>query len=101
MPAVRYECPTNAGLRIRRSPTRQDPARLGPGGPGRPGRCKTRDGTSRPDRNAQFEHINGEVKTLQTAGEPVISVDTKEKERVGDFENGGRELLPKDQPEPV
>ena len=63
--------------------------------------AKTREGTSHPDRNAQFEHINAEVKAFQAAGEPVISVDTKKKELVGDFKNGGRELRPKGQPEPV
>ena len=62
---------------------------------------KTREGASHPDRNAQFEHINAEVKAFQAAGEPVISVDTKKKELVGDFKNGGRELRPKGQPEPV
>jgi hypothetical protein len=62
---------------------------------------KTREGTSHPDRNAQFEHINAEVKAFQAAGEPVISVDTKKKELVGDFKNGGQELRPKGQPEPV
>jgi hypothetical protein len=41
--------------------------------------AKTREGTSHPDRNAQFEHINAEVKAFQAAGEPVISVDTKKK----------------------
>jgi Rhodopirellula transposase DDE domain len=63
--------------------------------------AKTREGTSHPDRNAQFEHINAEVKAFQAVGEPVISVDTKKKELVGDFKNGGRELRPKGQPEPV
>jgi hypothetical protein len=62
---------------------------------------KTREGASHPDRNAQFEHLNAEVKAFQAAGEPVISVDTKKKELVGDFKNGGRELRPKGQPEPV
>ena len=62
---------------------------------------KTREGASHPDRNAQFEHINAEVKAFQAAGQPVISVDTKKKELVGDFKNGGRELRPKGQPEPV
>jgi hypothetical protein len=62
---------------------------------------KTREGANHPDRNAQFEHINAEVKAFQAAGEPVISVDTKKKELVGDFKNGGRELRPKGQPEPV
>ncbi len=62
---------------------------------------KTREGANHPDRNAQFEHINAEVKAFQASGEPVISVDTKKKELVGDFKNGGRELRPKGQPEPV
>lgn len=57
--------------------------------------AKTREGASHPDRNAQFEYINAEVKAFQAAGEPVISVDTKKKELVGDFKNGGRELRPK------
>jgi Rhodopirellula transposase DDE domain len=63
--------------------------------------CKTREGANHPDRNAQFEHINAEVKAFQAAGQPVISVDTKKKELVGDFKNGGRELRPKGQPAPV
>ena len=62
---------------------------------------KTREGTDHPDRNAQFDHINAQVKAFQAAGEPAISVDTKKKELVGDFKNGGRELRPKGQPEPV
>jgi Rhodopirellula transposase DDE domain len=63
--------------------------------------CKTREGANHPDRNAQFEHINAEVKAFQAGGQPVISVDTKKKELVGDFKNGGRELRPKGKPEPV
>ena len=62
---------------------------------------KTREGTSHPDRNAQFEHINETVKAAIAAGAPAISVDTKKKELVGDFKNGGKELRPKGQPEPV
>jgi Rhodopirellula transposase DDE domain len=62
---------------------------------------KTREGASHPDRNAQFEHINAEVLAFQAGSEPAISVDTKKKELVGDFKNGGRELRPKGQPEPV
>jgi len=62
---------------------------------------KTREGTNHPDRNAQFDHINAQVKAFQAAGEPAISVDTKKKELVGDFKNGGRELRPKGKPEPV
>jgi hypothetical protein len=63
--------------------------------------ANTREGSSHPDRNAQFEHINVVVTAFQAAGQPVISVDTKKKELVGDFKNGGRELRPKGQPEPV
>jgi hypothetical protein len=63
--------------------------------------CKTREGASHPDRNAQFEYINAEVKTFQASGEPAISVDTKKKELVGDFKNAGRELRRKGDPEPV
>ena len=62
---------------------------------------KTREGSNQPDRDAQFEHINARIKQFQAAGEPTISVDTKKKELVGDFKNGGRELRPKGDPEPV
>ena len=62
---------------------------------------KTREGTNNPDRDAQFHHINTEVKAALAAGQPAISVDTKKKELVGDFKNAGRELRPKGQPEPV
>jgi hypothetical protein len=62
---------------------------------------KTREGSSHPDRNAQFEHINETVKAAIAAGAPAISVDTKKKELVGDFKNCGKELRPKGQPEPV
>lgn len=62
---------------------------------------KTREGTRHPDRDAQFGYINDRVKQALAAGEPAISVDTKKKELVGDFKNGGREYRPKGQPEPV
>jgi hypothetical protein len=62
---------------------------------------KTREGASHPDRDAQFEHINQAAKVAIAAGEPVISVDTKKKELVGDFKNGGREWRPKGTPELV
>ena len=62
---------------------------------------KTREGTKHPDRNAQFEHINATVTATIAAGEPAISVDTKKKELVGDFKNGGRELRRRGDPEPV
>jgi Rhodopirellula transposase DDE domain len=53
---------------------------------------KTREGASHPDRNAQFEHINAQALAFQQRGQPVISVDTKKKELVGEFKNGGRNL---------
>jgi transposase len=62
---------------------------------------KTREGTSHPDRDAQFMHINAQVQAYQSDGQPVISVDTKKKELIGDFKNGGRELRPKGDPEAV
>jgi hypothetical protein len=62
---------------------------------------KTREGASNPDRNAQFEYINAQVCRFQKRGQPVVSVDTKKKELVGDFKNGGREYQPKGQPEEV
>ncbi len=62
---------------------------------------KTAEGGSHPDRNAQFEYIHRTVKEFQSCSQPVISVDTKKKERVGDFKNGGRELRPKGNPEKV
>ena len=50
---------------------------------------KTKDGSSHPDRDAQFQHINRQVIALQAAGQPVISVDTKKKELIGEYKNGG------------
>lgn len=62
---------------------------------------KTLEGAAHPDRDAQFEHINQKIKEFQNAGQPAISVDTKKKELVGDFKNGGRELRPKGDPQAV
>jgi hypothetical protein len=62
---------------------------------------KTREGGSHPDRNAQFEYINGLVQRSQRRGQPAISVDAKKKELVGDFRNGGREWRPQGDPEKV
>jgi transposase len=62
---------------------------------------KTHEGASNPDRNAQFEHINQQITVFQGRGQPVISVDTKKKELVGEFKNGGREWRPRSQPEKV
>jgi hypothetical protein len=62
---------------------------------------KTREGASHPDRNAQFEYINACVQQFQRRGQPAISVDTKKKELIGDFRNGGREWRPQGEPEEV
>lgn len=62
---------------------------------------KTREGASHPDRNAQFEFIDRRCVQELSLGNPVISVDTKKKELVGDFKNGGREYRPKGDPEQV
>lgn len=63
--------------------------------------AKTREGRQHPDRDAQFHYLNGQVELFLAAGDPVVSVDTKKKELVGDFANGGTEWLPKGQPERV
>jgi hypothetical protein len=62
---------------------------------------KTIEGTSHPDRNAQFEYINASVAEFQKRGQPAVSVDTKKKELVGRFRNAGREWRPKGEPEDV
>ena len=62
---------------------------------------KTREGKQHPDRNAQFEYINSQVERFQKQRKPTISVDTKKKELVGDFANGGREWQPQGSPEEV
>jgi len=62
---------------------------------------KTTEGASHPDRNAQFEYLNGKAASYLDERQPVISVDTKKKELVGDFKNAGRELRPKGDPERV
>jgi hypothetical protein len=62
---------------------------------------KTREGRQHPDRDAQFRHINTVAERALGAGQPVISIDTKKKELVGDFKNSGREWRPKGQPERV
>jgi transposase len=63
--------------------------------------AKVREGRQHPDRDAQFAHINERVAAAIDNGQPVISVDTKKKELVGDFKNGGRELRPRGSPVPV
>jgi hypothetical protein len=62
------------------------------------GNAKTIEGTRHPDRDAQFRYINEQARAHQGAGDPVVSVDTKKKELVGEFKNAGREWRPKGQP---
>ncbi|WP_372921622.1 ISAzo13 family transposase [Roseovarius sp.] len=62
---------------------------------------KADDGSRHPDRDAQFEHINGKVIAAQAAGQPVICVDTKKKELIGNFRNGGTDYRPKGNPQRV
>jgi hypothetical protein len=65
------------------------------------GNRKTREGTNHPDRDDQFRYINRLVREFQRNGEPVISVDTKKKELVGDFKNAGKQWRPKQSPDLV
>jgi len=62
---------------------------------------KTREGPQHPDRDAQFAYVSAQVQQFQRQHRPAISVDTKKKELVGDFKNGGREWQGKGQPVPV
>ena len=62
---------------------------------------KVREGRQHPDRDAQFRYINATTTAQLDAGEPVLSINTKKKELVGDFKNGGREWRRKVKPEPV
>jgi hypothetical protein len=62
------------------------------------GNAKTIEGKQHPDRDAQFRYINEQARAHQASGDPVISVDTKKKELVGEFRNGGREWRPRGQP---
>jgi transposase len=62
---------------------------------------KRLEGAQHPDRNAQFEHINETVRRQLEAGDPAVSVDTKKRELVGPYKNGGRELRPEGDPEEV
>ena len=62
---------------------------------------KTKEGTQHPDRDAQFHYLNDQVRRAQAQGQPVISVDTKKKELIGNFKNGGRAWRPKGDPERV
>ena len=59
---------------------------------------KTKEGSNHPDRNAQFEYINTKAQACQAANQPVISVDTKKKELIGEFKNGGSDYGPEGKP---
>ena len=63
--------------------------------------AKLKEGKQHPDRDAQFAYLNEQVRQHQAVGAPVLSVDTKKKELVGEFKNGGREWRPKGRPEAV
>ncbi len=65
------------------------------------GNAKTIEGRQHPDRDAQFRYINEQARAHQAAGQPVVSVDTKKKELVGQYKNSGREWRPKGRPVPV
>ena len=62
---------------------------------------KADEGSKHPDRNGQFEHINAKVGAAQAAGQPVISVDTKKTELIGNYKNGGSDYRPKGDPRRV
>src|SRR5262249_1139435 len=62
---------------------------------------KTREGSRHPDRDAQFQYLDARMKEHMAEHSPVISVDTKKKEPVGDFKNSGREWNPRGEPEKV
>jgi hypothetical protein len=65
------------------------------------GNRKTQEGSSHPDRNAQFEYIHETATQFQQRGDPVISIDTKKKELVGNYRNGGKEWAPEGTPRTV
>src|SRR5215469_8713120 len=65
------------------------------------GNAKTIEGAQHPDRDAQFRYISEQARAHQDAGDPVISVDTKKKELVGEFANGGKQYRPQGRPVPV
>ncbi|MEV8883468.1 hypothetical protein AB0V39_30975 [Mesorhizobium ciceri] len=62
---------------------------------------KTRERAAHPDRDRQFEHINAKIRRFRDGNQPAVSVDSKKKELVGDFKNGGRQLRRKGDPKPV
>ncbi len=107
MSALRWTCKSTSNLaeELTRQGHRVSPRTVGrllsADGYRLQGNHKTKEGGSNPDRNAQFGHINVMVKAFQYRGQPVISVDTKKKELIGEFKNAGREWRPKGEPEEV
>ncbi len=67
----------------------------------RQGNRKTKEGSHHPDRDGQFQHINGQVLAFQAAGQPVISVDTKKKELIGEYKNNGSDYRVAGHPDQV
>ncbi len=65
------------------------------------GNQKTKEGATPPDRDARFSYLHERVEDFQRRGQPIVSVDTKKKELVGDFKNGGKEWRPQGEPERV
>ncbi len=89
---------TRQGHRVSGETTRR---RLGELGYSLQANAKSLEGVSPPERDAQFRYINKKVKTHLRRGEPVLSIDTKKKERVGNFKNSGKRWHPKGHPDQV
>ena len=85
-------------VRAIRSPRTRSAICCRPEGFSLQGNAKTVEGKRHPDRDAQFRYISEQVREHQAAGDPVVSVDAKKKELVGEFKNGGREWRPKGEP---
>ena len=104
---LRWTCKSTRRLteELRRGKFRASPATVGAllkeAGYSLQANRKTREGLSHPDRDAQFEHINAAVRHFQRRGQPVVSVDTKKKELIGNFKNGGREWHRRGEPDEV
>ena len=103
--AMGLEEPRQAGCRLAEDGSqdqRQQRAQTAAGlGYSRQSNRKADEGSKHPDRDAQFEHINAKVIAAQAADQPVISVDTKKKELIGNYRNGGTDYRPKGDPRRV
>src|SRR5271166_1188834 len=96
------EEPRQAGCRLAADGSQDQRHRLLPAlGYSRQSNRKADEGSKHPDRDAQFEHINAKVIAAQAADQPVISVDTKKKELIGNYRNGGTDYRPKGDPRRV